>query len=101
MFNACVTKLLEERPSYSLHEVLRLQSSLLNYALQVGGWVRAYAVLRTSPTRTTDNPNRLIDQTLMHSLVHKRTVLPRQPGLRQPLPRAVRGRAGQALGGGE
>ena len=52
MFNACVTKLLEERPSYSLHEVLRLQSSLLNYALQVGGWVYTClcCVLRTSPT---------------------------------------------------
>ncbi len=34
MFNGCVTKLLEERTSYSMQEVLRLQASLLNYALQ-------------------------------------------------------------------
>jgi len=34
MFNGCVTKLLEERPGYSVVEVLRLQASLLNYALQ-------------------------------------------------------------------
>lgn len=34
MFNGCVTKLVEEKPGYSVVEVLRLQASLLNYALQ-------------------------------------------------------------------
>lgn len=33
MFNTCVSKLLVERPGYSVVEVLRLQASLLNYAL--------------------------------------------------------------------
>ena len=34
MFNDCVSKLLEERTNFSVVEVLRLQSSLLNYALK-------------------------------------------------------------------
>lgn len=34
MFNDCVSKLLQERTNFSVVEVLRLQSSLLNYALK-------------------------------------------------------------------
>ena len=56
MFNDCVTKLLEERPSYSMEEVLRLQASLLNYALQVSIIIRDYS-LREDIHPSTHEPS--------------------------------------------